>query len=894
MVQDLCQAWSRLVWESSNPPRALRPTRIGVIEPESDPSVRRRRTRLELWWSNCHIKHMATVTLNADTVRHPVSSAPSELPAYLDRISRIDSEFIIFDDGYRGWTYSYRQMAGMAAAFANRLRSEGIRKGEKVMVWSENRPGWVAALWACLIEGLVVVPVEQRSSGDLFWRIHNKVRPRAVLVGDRVPVPAAAGRATIWRLSELEQSEPQALPGNSSLSSEDIAEIVFTSGTTAEPRGVVITHRNLAASLKPVEDQLAPYRKYVRPFAPLRLLNLLPMSHLFGQAVALFVPPLIPASVVFISSLGAQEIIRQIRSRRVCMLIAVPKILEVLRDFVVHRFPEAADPSHDSDPWPLRWLRFSAVHGLFGARLCCFVVGGAPLPADLEQFWARLGFVVVQGYGLTETAPIISFNHPFHVRHGTTGKPLACVDVRIAEDSEVLVRGDNVTPGYFQAPQETEAAFHDGWFHTGDIGELDAEGHLVIRGRKKEMIVTPEGLKVFPEDVENVLNRIPGVRDSAVIGKDSVQAVLVLDAGASADEIVRVANTQLEPHQRIRSFFVWTDGELPRTATTRKLKHGEIAERILRGEVSAPLGPESALTELVRKFAPDRAITSDTTLDELGLSSLDRVQLMMDLEEKFEISVDENVFASVSKVGDLIAPAAPQEEAAFPRFNRTRAARAIRRFALATALLPLTRFFARTKTTGLENLAALRGPVIFAANHQSYLDALVILDSLPGRWRYKIAPVMWKEFFDAHFCPERHSWRERWANSALYQLVALLGNAFPIPQTEAGVRESIRYMGELVEEGWSILIFPEGERSRSGEIGRFMPGVGLIATHLQLPVVPIRLQGLDRVWHPTATLPRPGHVEVTIGTPRRLKGAGYAALARELEQIIRSLPVEKT
>jgi long-chain acyl-CoA synthetase len=833
---------------------------------------------------------MAFVTLSAKIAERDSPTVPSELPVYLDRIAHLDSEFILFDDGYRGWTYSYQEMAGMAASFAARLRAEGIRKGETVMIWSESRPGWIAALWGCLLEGVVVVPVEQRSSLDLFQRIKEKVRPRALLLGNRVPAVADGGCSVIWWMSELEQAEPRPLPaGCPAFSSDDVAEIVFTSGTTAEPKGVVITHGNLAASLKPVEEQIAPYLRYVRPFAPLRFLNLLPMSHLFGQALALFLPPLIPASIVFISSLSAQEIVRQIRTRRVAVLVAVPKILEVLRDFIVHRFSEASDSSRASDPWPLRWWRFRSVHRLFGLRFCCFFVGGAPLPPDLEQFWANLGFVVAQGYGLTETAPIVSFSHPFHVRPGTTGKPLVGLDVQIAEDGEVLVRGDNVTPGYFQAPEETAAAFRDGWFHTGDVGEFDAEGNLVIRGRKKEMIATPEGFKVFPEDVEGVLNRIPGVRDSAVIGKDSVHAVLVLETGANADEIVRAANKRLEPHQRIRSVSIWTDGDLPRTATTRKLRHAEIAERVRKGAIRAPAGRAAELTDLVRKFAPGRVIEPETTLDELGLSSLDRVQLMMDLEEKLETSVDESVFASVSKVGDLAAPMVPKEQTHFPRYNRTAVARVIRRVALASVLLPLTRFLARMKVSGLENLDNIRGPVIFASNHQSYMDPAVVLASLPGRWRYHIAPVMWKEFFDAHFCPERHSLRERLTNSTLYWLVTLLGNSFPIPQSETGVRESIRYMGELVEEGWSILIFPEGERSLTGEVGRFLPGVGLIASRLQLPIVPIRLRGLDRVWHPTAKLPRPGPVEVTIGAPLWLKGESYAALAQKLEQVIRRL-----
>ena len=216
------------------------------------------------------------------------------------------------------------------------------------MIWSESRPGWVAALWACLLEGVVVVPVDPQSSLALFERIAEKAKPRVILLGDRVPVP----QRSVWRLSEIEHATGDPPVEQIPLSRDDVAEIVFTSGTTAEPKGVVITHGNLLANHEPVAREIEKYRKYARPFLPLRILNLLPMSHLFGQSLALLIPPLIPASVVFMSGTSAQEVIRQIHMRRVSALIAVPKILEVLRDYVVHRFPHTTDPKLARGPWP--------------------------------------------------------------------------------------------------------------------------------------------------------------------------------------------------------------------------------------------------------------------------------------------------------------------------------------------------------------------------------------------------------------------------------------------------------------------------------------------------------------------------------------------------------------
>ncbi len=772
----------------------------------------------------------------------------------------------------------------MANALRRKLRVAGIYKGDAAMIWSESRAGWVAALWACLMDGVIVVPVDPQSSLGLSERIREKSGAKITFLGERVPNVEGA-----WKLAEIEK-ERATSPDKVAVEIDDVAEIVFTSGTTAEPKGVVITHRNLVANLEPMAREIPKYRKYAGPFLPLRILNLLPLSHLFGQSLALHLPPLIPASVVFISTTGAHEVGRQIRTRKISAVVAVPKILEVLRDMVVREFPEVNDASKARGKWYVRWWRFRRVHRLFGWKFWAFISGGAPLAPEVEKFWSKLGYLVVQGYGLTETAPIVTLSHPFHVREGTVGKPLGGVELKIADDGEVLVRGENVTKGYFQSPGETAASFEDGWFHTGDVGALDAEGHLRIRGRKKEMIVTPEGLKVFPEDVEKILNAISGVRESAVIGTDRVHAVLVLDQYANAEDIARTANQLLEDQQKIRSVTVWPGDELPRTQSTRKLRRAEIADTIRNGPQAVQPKPENELAALLQKYAPGRVISPDTTLDELGLSSLDRVQLMMELEQKRSGDVDESSFSSAATVADLARPMpAHVEPIRFPTYNRSRFARAVRRLALPYFLLPLARIFAHIRVSGAGNLVELRDPVIFASNHQSHFDVPVILASLPARLRYRVATAMSKEFFDAHFYPRRFS-REAWfANSLYYWLSTFFFAAFPIPQRQAGAGQTIRYMGAMIEQGWSILIFPEGDRTGTGEIHAFQPGVGMIGSHLDTAVVPVRIVGLDRVLHRSAKWPRMGRVEVKFGAPITLSGEDFAGLAARVETEVRGL-----
>jgi long-chain acyl-CoA synthetase len=787
-----------------------------------------------------------------------------------------EGPFLVHDDGYRTWTRSYAEVARAARAFAARLRAQGIGKGDKVVFWLENCPEWIAALWGCLLEGIIAVPVDYRSSAEFQERIAGIVKARLVLTADNIH-------------SEVEWpvSEPEAR-SHVNVGAEDIAEIVFTSGATAEPKGVIITHRNLLSNLVPVEREIKKYRKWGRPFYPIRFLNLLPLSHLFGQSLATFIPPMLAGTVVFQRSYQPAEILRQIHSRRVSVLVSVPKILEVLRDHVSHEFPESIQAPPPGSRWWRNWWRYRRVHRSLGWKFWAFVVGAAPLDPSVEEFWTGMGFLVIQGYGLTETAPIVTLNHPFHARKGTVGTPIGGVEVRFADDGEVLVRGGNVSQGYFGQPE----APGDGWLHTGDIGEKDAEGRLIIRGRKKEMIVLPDGRKVFPEDVEVVLRSIANVRDCAVIGPDQVHAVLVLEGGADPEEILRQGNARLEEHQKIRAVSVWPAGEeLPRTAGTSKLKRAEIAQRVSQGLRPSAPQPEGGVIGILRRYAPDRVITPETTLDQLGLSSLDRVQLLMELEQQLDSPLDEATFTAARTVAELERPIqrAEAEPFEFPSWNRSWAARLVRRVTQFVLLRPLTRYYARITVAGLEHLEHIEPPVIFAPNHQSFMDVPAIFCALPSKWREHVAPAMAKEWFKAHFHPRSHTWATRFGTSLAYFVSALFFNAFPLPQREMGARRTLRYMGELTSQGWCVLIFPEGDRTHAGELHPFRPGVAMLASHVRVPVVPVRVEGLERVLHRDARWPSHGRVKVTFGAPLTLQGNDYAAELKKLEEAVRRL-----
>jgi long-chain acyl-CoA synthetase len=831
---------------------------------------------------------------------------------FFDDLARARGEFLVHDDGYRTRAHTYAEVASAARGFSAKLAAAGLRKGDHVVFFCENRPEWIVAFWGCLLAGIVVVPIDYRSSTEFLLKVSRIVGAKLVLVGQEVPAIGGPPPAPVWRLHELEWRGGTA-PATS-IARDDVAEIIFTSGATAEPKGVVITHKNVLANIVPVEREVLKYRKWGRPFFPIRFLNLLPLSHMFGQAMATFIPPMLPGLVVFMRGYNPGEIAGTIRNRRVSVLVSVPKILDVLREHAERAAPAPKDEGAGKQSGSVavrilrRWWRHRNVHGMFGWKFWAFIVGAAPLGGDLEAYWGERGFAVIQGYGLTETAPIVTLNHPFGTKRGSVGKAIAGVEMKIAPDGEILVRGENVTTGYFNADEETARAFEDGWFHTGDIGEIGEGGQLFIRGRKKEMIVTPEGLNVFPEDVESVLDRLPGVRESAVVGASSsgasagrderVHAVLVLEPGAEVDAIVRAANLELADHQKIRRALVWPQAELPRTEGTRKLKRALIRTWVTGGATQAEVAHGAdPLASLVAKYAGRTDLQPGTTMEDLGLSSLERVELMVALEDAFHTRIDEGSFAEARSMSDLrqlversATSATPAVEPfEFPAWNRAWPARFLRRVSLPTWILPLARVFAHLRVQGRDQLAAVTSPVIFAANHQSHMDTPVILAALPGRWRYRLSTAMAKEFFKPHFFPEQHTRLAWFTNSLNYYLAAMFFAAFPLPQREAGARQTLRYIGEVLEDGFSVLIFPEGRRNPDGEIDRFRPGIGMIASRLGVPVVPVRIDGLDKVLHPSWKMARPGPVRVSFGAPIRLVGEDYEALAAQVEHAVKSL-----
>jgi long-chain acyl-CoA synthetase len=834
--------------------------------------------------------------------------------------------------GYRREKMTYRELYANALFWSHALAGRGILPGDRVLLWGPNSAEWVACYWGILLRGGVVVPMDAAAASDFAHRAIKDAGVKLVLRDrQQMELPGAPPSMIINDLKDVVASPQPAPdagvdPGDESTRST-IAEILYTSGTTAEPRGVVLTHGNFLANLEPLERGFEAYRKYERWFHPLRFVTLVPLSHVFGQFMALFVPPLLGAAVVFEPSSNPAEIIRTIKLERATALVAVPRMLDLLHAGIGREFegqgksrglPRALESAKGRKFLKRAWM-FRRIHRSFGWKFWAFISGGAALSLDTEDFFKRLGYAVVQGYGMTETASLISLNHPFRVTEGSVGKILPGRECKLAEDGEILVRGESVSSGYWEKGA-VRPAEQQGWLRTGDLGELDAEGNLRFRGRKKNVIVTPAGLNIFPEDLEAALRKQPSLRDCVVIpfergGNAEPCAVLLMKDGGriAASAAIESANALLAEYQRIRTWIAWVGLDFPRTPTG-KPRLSVIAARaaqILDGhQVGDPeavaanssprSSPGSALDRVLERFSTSRGEGSQVDIhleQELNLSSLDRVDLLSALEEKFHVELNESDFAKAKTVADvervLQQPSAGRTEYGYPRWTQREPVRWVRLAVYYALVWPATQILGHPRIVGREHLRTLRGPVLIVSNHITRrADIGLILAALPSRYRHRLATAMGGETLREMRCPPR-DWffAKRWAYQLGYRLATLLFNVFPLPQF-SGFRESFRFAGESVDRGYSVLVFPEGEvnNSEDGRMAPFRSGIGLLAENLRIPIIPMHLDGVWQMKREHRRLANLGEITVRIGAPVRFAhGTPPEEVATHLESLVRSL-----
>jgi long-chain acyl-CoA synthetase len=500
-----------------------------------------------------------------------------------------DKKALLYGPGEKTEVWSYSRLWDESSKVARWLQDQGIEKGDRIIIWAPNSPSWVAVFFGALRVGAVLVPLDMRSSDDFVSRIAEQSEPKLAIVARSYngELTRPARCVTMEDLPTLTAGAGEPTPVQ--VEPNDIAEIIYTSGTTGNPKGVILTHRNIMFDVEASD-------KYVPNTKDFRTVSILPLSHVFEQVVGLLLSMKRDASIYYLASLQPSTIFGALAEHGATTLLLVPQALQLFMSTIerevakqgkekwFHRMMGMAEHM----PMGARRMMFRQLHQRLGGMLEFLVSGGAPISPDLVRKWEMLGIPIIQGYGATEAAAVISAS-TIETRNPTTvGKPIEGEEVRIAADGEVLLKGPNITPGYWRNPTATAEAFEDGWYKTGDLGYFDDKGLLYLHGRKKDMIALPSGQKVYPQDVEEALKSLSGVVDVAVVGLPTedghgqqVHAVLILDGTAAPPEtLVKQANAKLAPHQYIKGYTLWPEKELPKTHTF-KVKKQEVLQAVI-------------------------------------------------------------------------------------------------------------------------------------------------------------------------------------------------------------------------------------------------------------------------------------------------------------------------
>jgi len=509
--------------------------------------------------------------------------------------------------------WSYRELDRRSRLAAWRLRALGLAPGDRLLSWAPSAPALAAVYFGALRARLVLVPLDLRMAPDAIGRIVARAEPRHLVLGTGRDAPdphdAGLGELPAATIEELTADPDPTFPADWEARQagwerprpDEVFDVIFTSGTTGAPKGVMLAHDNVLAAIAAIHRVIPPLRH--------RVVSLLPLSHLFEQAVGLFYALDVGADILYVRSRNPRAILEAIRDHRTTSMIVVPQVLDLFWSAIEREVEKTGRKATFERlrrlarrlPSPLRRLLFRRIHAQLGGHFRLFVSAGAFLPPALQQAWEDLGITVIQGYGSTEcgfgTCNTLRDHAP-----GTVGRPVPPQELRIAPDGEVLLRGPGLFKGYWRDPEATAAAFDaEGWFHTGDAGRLDSRGRLILMGRTRDMIVLPNGLNVFPEDVENAL-RVAGIRDSVVLETrpGRIEAVVLAPDGprlpgggdipaarpeglgddpqavrAGIDAAVRAANATLAVHQRVDGWRLWPAADFPRTHTF-KVKRDQV------------------------------------------------------------------------------------------------------------------------------------------------------------------------------------------------------------------------------------------------------------------------------------------------------------------------------
>lgn len=725
------------------------------------------------------------------------------------------------EHGSRWWTC--RELHAMAHRAARILAANGIAPRQRILLHAPNSPEWVAFFLGAALRGIVVVPIDANEPTERVLEIARLTD--AVFLIDERPDP----RIAIPRhdVHDLDLANVNMDDARASVRATDPAAILFTSGSTGAPRGVVLTHANLM-------HQVAPFLRFRAPMRLLRfrLLALSPLSHVQGLVVGLLIPFAIGLIVLYTQSADPRHLIRTIRTSRIRFLNAVPRILDLLEQELRGRIGDGG---------------VLAMARAMGRRFRVILTGGAALPAERERFWRRSGIAIVQGYGLTETSALATINLPFIGRAGSIGRAMHRDSIRIAEDGELLVRGSHVAATL--VGDDRDAFTSDGYLRTGDLARRDARNRFFFVGRKKEAIKTAEGQTVHPAVLEARLLGVPFVRDAVVLaiardGLEEIHAVLLLDRDGDAASAVQRTNSALAPQERIRSWSIWPDADFPRGIL------GKADRRAIEQRIRMPPSSTATLSAMARPslmacvldpdprrrveglaawFAAHRGEPVAETLRAHGIDSIEVLQVLSRLETATGVALDdtvEDIHAPTWSLSPIVGPA-----------------RWLVRRALVDPALALA---TKIRVTGLENLAGIESRCFFAlagTDRRDRLDFLRIYRALPRRFRRKLMFLLASNTLFATRRPELPLWYRAYVHTVFRFAMPLFIPFSLFPKlSEAGTADALRRACACIDRGFMPLT----------TWGR---GTAIMASECQLPVVPVRLRPAEGGGMTVAFLP---------------------------------------
>ncbi len=791
------------------------------------------------------------------------------------KIENFNKNAIIFE----GKKVSYEDLINNIGSFSLNF---DISKQERVVLFCENRPEWIYSLFGIWQKGGIGVLIDYLSNASELSYILNDANPKIILVSKttlEVTKEALKIYSKNIKLILIDDIELKDINfTQKKLISSDIALMPYTSGTTGNPKGVVLTFKNLYSNINSLKKiKIATKEDAV--------ISLLPFHHSYPLITTLLAPLAVGSTISIVRDISSDSIIKTLQNDKISIFIGVPRLFDLFHKAIMEKVNSNIATktlfklAKNIDSIAFSKIIFNKAHQRFGGNIKYFVSGGAKLDFEVMSDFKALGFRVIEGYGLTETSPIISFNPPKKIKIGSVGKPIDRVEIKFI-DGEIVVKGDNVTKGYYNLREKTNEAIKDGWFYTGDLGELDSDGYLYITGRKKDMIVLGSGKNINPEELENSLIKVSNfVKEVGVISKDgNLFAIIYPNHQALKDTlniqekirwaVIDVYNLKASSYKKINGFKV-VNSELPKTRLG-KIKHYKLKEflnedskKIVENE------PKDEVYEVLKNYLAkvnNKSVAPKDNIEiDLGFDSLAKIELLTFIDSAFGIEMDEESLTKYLIVEELynfikdrnskIEDGEINWEKIISKevdFNIPKHEKTLRIFSAFSNFI--FKLYFRIEVNGLENLP--KKPYIIAPNHQSFLDGFLIIASLPNevlKDSYTIA--------DEHFF-----------NTLLKKSIADYSQIIPI-NINSNLKIALQKSVKVLKDNKNIVIFPEGARSRDGKLLEFKKLFAILAKELNTPIVPVAIEGAFKAFPFGAIIPRPSKIKITFLKPIEPKGS---------------------